>query len=585
MQGNTGNRGGAVLASGRQWALVAQKAIETSLFQRIAGADWKKALANLWSRQKITKYHQKGPALVVGQKPNGKSQLTTQPGPVVPWRMTPRATATALNWFHVFLLVNLTLNKRMQTPLRLAVLLSLGLTACRAPKASKATNVNVVTPSQPQPAAPVIDRPSPQSTAKAESLDVNDISFLWPVPKTKADADALISLADAASDGPIMPPAIFKALIETAKTVNVDGVAIQFPDGSFEDPKTWKVAGIRVNPTALGTNPKALAAAEVPGIRLIVQPVTISGEVAVVHDFAAHVVFNYIVPGTPPQQAAPDKAAFGAIVQDLRALKKSLALPTPPGGTPLQVHPGFSPDPKPLTDKLRELLKKHLASSQLDRQQAAAISFMGVPGGFEPWIFFKVEVDTKMGVLTRKPVSGVFDSANPESQMLSFRSDPNGQVKPAPQLPKTVTDVSTARLFPTVANTEFDNALFPDSTNAVLQHFKLRDVVDIVANPQIATTLSTDCLSCHTESTRRNAMGNVMSQLGTAFKPAAGISGVTQEVLPKDRWNLRNFGWGFNFTGGPGFPQGFQPTVSQRAANEAAESADYINKNYPPSTQ
>ena len=80
-------------------------------------------------------------------------------------------------------------------------------------------------------------------------------------------------------------------------------------------------------------------------------------------------------------------------------------------------------------------------------------------------------------------------------------------------------------------------------------------------------------------------MGNVLSQLGTAFKPAAGISGVAEDVLPKDRWNLRNFGWGFNFTGGSGFPRGFQPTVSQRAANEAAESADYINKNYPPSTQ
>src|SRR5580704_10353183 len=193
-----------------------------------------------------------------------------------------------------FMLVNPTLNKRMKTPLRLAVLLSLGLTACRAPKAPDATNVNVVAPSQPQPAASVIDRPSSQSTNGTEPLDVNDISFLWPVPKTKADADELISLADAASDGPIMPPAIFKALIETAKTVNVDGRTIQFLDASFEDPKTWKVAGIRVNPTALGTNPKALAAAEVPGIRLIVQPVTVNGDVATVHDFAMHVVFNYI---------------------------------------------------------------------------------------------------------------------------------------------------------------------------------------------------------------------------------------------------------------------------------------------------
>jgi hypothetical protein len=314
----------------------------------------------------------------------------------------------------------------------------------------------------------------------------------------------------------------------------------------------------------------------VPGIRLIVQPVTINGDQAVVHDFAMHVVFNFIQPGVPPKQAAPNKAAFGAIVEDLRALKRSMGVQT--AGVPLQVHPGFSPDPKPLTDKLRALLKKDLASSQLDGRQAAAISFMGIPAENEPWIFFKVQANTATAALIRIPVSGVFDSTNPESEMFSF-SDPN--VTPAPQLPQRLQDVSTAQLFPTVAATNFDNPLFPNATNVVLQHFKLRDTMDIVANPQMTTTLTTDCVSCHTESTRRNAMGNIASQLGTAFQRAAGISGVAEDVLPKDRWNLRNFGWGFNFFSG----QGFQPTVSQRAANEAAESADYINKNYPPSTQ
>jgi hypothetical protein len=292
-----------------------------------------------------------------------------------------------------------------------------------------------------------------------------------------------------------------------------------------------------------------------------------------------HVVFNFIQPATPPKLIAPNKAVFGPIVQDLRVLKEGMVVQT--SGMPLQVHPGFSPDPKPLTDKLREFLKKHLASSQLDRRQQSAISFMGIPGQFEPWIFFKVQVDVATGTLSRIPVSGVFDSTNPESEMLSF-SNPDGQVEPEPQLPQTVQSVSTARLFPTVAATDFDNPISPGATNQVLQHFKVRDTMDIVSNPQIATTLTTDCVSCHTESTRRSIMGNVLSQPGTAFKPAAGISGVAEDVLPKDRWNLRNFGWGFNFGGGPG---SFQSTVSQRAANEAAESADYINKNYPPSVQ
>jgi hypothetical protein len=460
----------------------------------------------------------------------------------------------------------------------LAFLLVWLLAACRAPQAAESSNTNDAPAQQTNSIVSTPPSPGTNSTAETEPLDVNDISFLWPVPKTKEDADALISLADAASDGPIMSPAIFKAIMETAQTVKVNGAAIKFPNDEFNDPRTWKVAGIRVNPTALGTNPKALALAEVPGIRLIVQPVTVTGDTAVVHDFAMHVVFNFIQPGIPPKLAAPNKAAFGSIIDDLRVLKKSTGVNTT--GLPLQVHPGFSPDPKPLTDKLRTLLKKHLASSQLDRRQTAAISFMGIPGQFEPWIFFKIQVDTSTGTLIRVPVSGVFDSTNPESEMLSF-SNPNGQVEPTPQLPQRVQDVSTAQLFPTVAAANFDNPLFPGTTNALLQHFKLRDAMDIVANPQITTTLSTDCVSCHTESTRRSAMGNLASQPGTAFKLGPGISGVSVDVLPKDRWNLRNFGWGFNFFSG----QVFVPTVSQRAANEAAESADYINKNYPPSPQ
>ncbi len=69
-QGNTGNHGRGVFASGRKWALGAKSGIETALCQRITGTDWKKILANRWNRKRITK---KAHA-VVGWKPYGKSQ-------------------------------------------------------------------------------------------------------------------------------------------------------------------------------------------------------------------------------------------------------------------------------------------------------------------------------------------------------------------------------------------------------------------------------------------------------------------------------------------------------------------------------
>jgi hypothetical protein len=418
-------------------------------------------------------------------------------------------------------------------------------------------------------------------------LDVNDVSFLWPVPKSAEEADALISLADEAADGPIMPPALFKALIDTAKKVSVKVNAtedsISFPDSAFEDPKTWKVAGIRINPTALGSNPEMVAMAEVPGIRLIVQPVLVSGSEARPQDFAAHVVFNYILPIESCGRVRPDTEAFGRIVQDLRQLKKDLAVPASPDNALLNVHPGFLRDPDVLTGKLRDFLKKHLASKNLDKSKEAAVSFMGIPGATrQPWIFFKVKLDTAAGTAEQGKVSGQFKTARPRSQMLTF-TPPNsrGGVFPEPLSPRDLADANTAMLFPPPRPASWlEEPLFPETTNPKLTCWQRRDVADIVAHPQLTTTLTTDCVSCHTESTLRHKMG-LKSQPGTAFALPVGISGVSPAVLPRDSWNLRNFGWGRNEDNTSEAPKGFHPTVSQRAANEAAESADFINKMYP----
>jgi hypothetical protein len=206
---------------------------------------------------------------------------------------------------------------------------------------------------------------------------------------------------------------------------------------------------------------------------------------------------------------------------------------------------------------------------------------MVIPGRFEPWIFFKVDADTATSSLRQLPVSGRFDPPKPMSQMISFFPDTNGKVIPKPLQAQNATEVSTASLFPLPAPNRLDEVLFPAATDPKLNRLVLRDVMDIVANPLMTTTVTTDCVSCHTESTRRNAMGSPASQAGIAFTLPPGIAGVADTVLPKDRWNVRNFGWGFNFDSSPGTTPGFQPTVSQRAANEAAESAAFINRNYP----
>ncbi len=104
------------------------------------------------------------------------------------------------------------------------------------------------------------------------------------------------------------------------------------------------------------------------------------------------------------------------------------------------------------------------------------------------------------------------------------------------------------------------------------------DIPDLVANPNLANFFNTDCISCHTESSRRKELGIRVQDDEFRFVLPEGISAVSEDVLPQQRWNVRNFGW---------FPTGNTAveTCTQRTANESAESADFINREYPPSPQ
>jgi len=456
------------------------------------------------------------------------------------------------------------------------------------------SQVNNVIPSPPAPAQTTSPPPSnvndisssptaPGQTPSPPPLDVNDVSFLWPVPQTKADVDALISLNDQAADGKIFPDELFGKLIDQAKTVSVGNSRISFPnDAEFKQPITWKVAGIRVNPSALGTHPLALIQGGIiPSIRLIVQPVTVDGDKFKIHDFTAHVVFLQTFPHPDKSKPfQPDNDAFAATVKDLREIKAFLEQAgVTTANRELNIHPGFRFTDKAnevpgFTNKLRALLKRHLSSKRL-----GVISFMGIPGQFQPWIFFKVTVEN--GNFTREPVSGHFvlpdpNQKQPMSQMLANLSG-NLKVEPAP-IPdanalKQGFGVGTALLFRPDVASHLEDDLFPTATNEA-RGLKLRHVADFIANPSLRNTANTDCVSCHTETTRRNTIAGLTAPEGIAFKQPAGISKVAASVLPKDKWNVRDFGWGFNFF----VDRGFRPTITQRAANEASQSADLMNK-------
>jgi hypothetical protein len=83
---------------------------------------------------------------------------------------------------------------------------------------------------------------------------------------------------------------------------------------------------------------------------------------------------------------------------------------------------------------------------------------------------------------------------------------------------------------------------------------------------------NTDCVSCHSESTRRQAFRLSIDNDGFAYQRPPGISGSSSHLLPADGWNVRNFGWS-PFNSPP-------ETVTTRTANETAAAVDFINHEY-----
>ncbi len=429
---------------------------------------------------------------------------------------------------------------------------------------------------------PSVSLNAEDAAPSTKRLDVCDVSILWPAPKTAADVASLISVVEKldGDSSTIWPDAVFRKVLATAQGVTVTGSGIgvpvrqikfrdQFQDlqETFETPVNWKIAGIRIDPSAPGCSSRIIQLfGSRPQIRLIVQPVTVDGARVTVHDVTAHLVFDFasgsepaVLQGLPPR-SIPDREKFKAILDDLAALKADAGVST---GGALGVHPALRNDAPAFAEKVKGFLKKHLAAERLN-----AVAFMGLDAP-EPWIFF---------AMARQ--DGVFSHASHPSlpprsaQMLSFRDGDHVTPRPSNSTFGKGLGVSTAQLFDLPLN--LDAAALPGPIPPGLPAVAHRDVPDIIANPGLSHFFNTDCLSCHSESTRRQALGLHDAVSPFQFKRPTGISGVDGGVLARQRWNVRNFGWFPDFLNGGAVVE----SVSMRTANEAAESAEFINREY-----
>lgn len=414
------------------------------------------------------------------------------------------------------------------------------------------------------PSAAVADAP--------EALHPLDVSILFPAPKDAADLANFISVADLTDVGgaPLVPEPLFQEFLAIAAG---DASKIAVPGGSsaqiglpdeVKNIKNWFVAGIRVDVGAPGLSKNIMAAfGQIPQVRLILQPVTIQGGAVRIHDRAAHMIFSFAKGKAEAQETCaipmlskidPDLARFQAALTDFVSLRDDLAKGSF-GATPittqglLDVHPALvdTRTRKPFRDRLVAILGKNLSARQL-----GAMAAMGLPKSApEPWIFIAMQRQPGTGKLVAVPSPALDGKATAE--LVRFFGD---NVIPAPvsdNANETVTTcfrppndrkgVSTATLLKAPATEQDTIAL-----------------TNIIADPSKSHFFNTDCVSCHTE-----------TRLLRSKSPTTRIEGVAETVLPKNQWNVRNFGWGAE-------AGGLRPTITRRTATETNEVVKAANE-------
>jgi hypothetical protein len=418
---------------------------------------------------------------------------------------------------------------------------------------------------------------SPTALAQTNQLDLNDVSWLWPVPRDAISLANTLSMAEIkrTEGSDVWSDQQFKSILKVVESgaADVHGARVEFKP-EFSIKSNWRVAGMRIDPTAPGAHaPLRQTFGSSVQIRLIIQPVTIIGGKVTVHDTAVHVVYSFLKAKDPtnPRVNVPDNVKFKDILADVRKLKSFCeAAGVTTNNLPLGVHPGFSQAVPNLRQEVLDFLGKHLSSDKL-----SAMALMGVQSEAEPWLFLALGPDAA-GDFGPMPLNAPF--AKP--QMLDFRGGgavaPTPIVNNRPQPGRSIpSGVSTNSLFKTVSLSQLAVIGKDDLGNLITDsQVKNSDIPDVIANPTMANFFNTDCVSCHTESQRRSVLA--LSSGTFAFQSKGRIPPIATDAVATQKWNVRNFGW---------FPDFFNnkvatATVTQRTANETAEVLEFIEANF-----
>lgn len=344
----------------------------------------------------------------------------------------------------------------------------------------------------------------------AERLDLNDVSFLLPLPRA-AGGNELMSLAESGPKGALLPPALQAELPKPLSNSPMTTVA------------DVKIVSARVDPCFVASNGAACRRQ----IRLVGQPLTASaGKVETVD-------------ATVPLFYDLSKAELRTAVARLRALKAAAQMQT--ACKPLGIHPVMAREglTGPYALALRSLLRDLCGASNLTR---VAVMQVGRPG--TTWTFSAFDVAagrlTPVTVPNLAPETSQGFTVSDTAQDTAFF-----QHGPDSKLPLLLRDA------------DLRAASVTDVESAVREALRIE-------NPARENPGTVDCVSCHLTDRARHLAESVRGVTLPAT-PERYVDARFDLSLKPDGAGIRAqraFGYFAD-----------QPSIIQRVVNESAEAA------------
>lgn len=365
-------------------------------------------------------------------------------------------------------------------------------------------------------AAPVLPGTLPPTGPR---LDLNDVSFLMPLPVAGKEA-SLLSMADDGMMGPLLPRRLYDGLPLLVEKQTGDGLY-----------RELRVISARVDPCFPGSAPPA-APTCVKQVRLVAQPVFVKDGALTTRDATVHLFYSL------------DAAAFAGVVEHLFALDAAAGTMTDGA---LDVHPVMRRQglDGPYHGRVKAMILEACGFATLSR-----VAFMSVDEDGRQWRFgaFNVVGGALVDdLIPRLPTLKV--QAVQEFGTESFRNGALIPGAPNDTLDTLLSESSMRLLDPRTLNKALTSALR-------------------IEHPERSSPKTIDCASCHVASrARRNAetFHRVDSSGHADLFTAPGFDLSRIDAVKDDPKALRAFGY-----------LGRDSAMSQRTINESAAVAQAL---------